>query len=462
MEALPSLALLLVVAVATAGCGALLSRRLVEAERAQALARRRSGLQDGVGLDEVEDVLGVGADLTLRHALAAPLVASAALLVLFFVFAWVQSLLVVYVVLVTVLSAYVVLGPPLLASTRARVVPGALLALAWLLSSNVLVLDLMACLVALGILATVRLPSLRVASVLLLGLLAYDLVWVLLAPHVPAAEDGSAPARSVMVAVALQQPGNPAHAAAAGLPASWRDYLPSPPQQLEMPNKILVPVYGAGGGGEWAQEGEEQQQFTFRGYAMLGVGDIAIPGLLLALAARLDRPPPAPTAQEQEQPDDDEYGLGQRGELDEEMAAGGGREGDGLARALGAHHHDSDRRAATMSTASPRRRQPVVRAVVPTAFPALTLPYPLRRMLFLVAWGCGPALSSPPTSTSPHYLLVGLAGYAVGLLLSFAVSSLTESAQPALIYIVPSTLGPLLALARLRGDWRRAWDGVGV
>jgi hypothetical protein len=447
MEAVPSLAFLLLVAVATAGCGALLSRRLVEAERAHAAG---------------EDVLGVGADLTLRHALAAPLVASAALLVLFFVFAWVQSLLVVYVVLVTVLSAYVVLGPPLLASTRARVVPGALLSLAWLLSSNVLVLDLMACLVALGILATVRLPSLRVASVLLLGLLAYDLVWVLLAPHVPAAEDGSAPARSVMVAVALQQPGNPAHAAAAGLPASWRDYLPSPPQQLEMPNKILVPVYGAGGGGEEAQGGEEQQQYAFRGYAMLGVGDIAIPGLLLALAARLDRPPPAPTAQEQEQPDDDEDGLGQRGELDEEMAAGGGREGDGLARALDAHHHGSDRRAATMSTASPRRRQPVVRAVVPSAFPAVTLPYPLRRMLFLVAWGCGPALSSSPTSTSPHYLLVGLAGYAVGLLLSFAVSSLTESAQPALIYIVPFTLGPLLALARLRGDWRRAWDGVGV
>eukprot|EP01006_Ploeotia_vitrea_P035073 TRINITY_DN65833_c5_g2_i1.p1 TRINITY_DN65833_c5_g2~~TRINITY_DN65833_c5_g2_i1.p1 ORF type:complete len:651 (-),score=263.65 TRINITY_DN65833_c5_g2_i1:24-1976(-) len=57
------------------------------------------------------------------------------------------------------------------------------------------------------------------------------------------------------------------------------------------------------------------------------------------------------------------------------------------------------------------------------------------------------------------YFVPVLAGYAVGVLTTDLVLVTTRLAQPALLYIVPCTLGLVLVLARCRGHWRLLWTG---
>ena len=99
-----------------------------------------------------------------------------------------------------------------------------------------------------------------------------------------------------MVEVAKQQASNPVHDIAKAIPVlqeipkSWL-----PPPKLDMPNKLLVPVYfpissfidsnGAlsahrGDDGEKREE-TESPWFILAGYVMLGLGDIALPALLM-------------------------------------------------------------------------------------------------------------------------------------------------------------------------------------
>jgi len=50
-------------------------------------------------------------------------------------------------------------------------------------------------------------------------------------------------------------------------------------------------------------------------------------------------------------------------------------------------------------------------------------------------------------------------GYAVGLAGANVAVRLMAMGQPALLYIVPCTLGPTLLLAKLRGEFAGVWDG---
>eukprot|EP00163_Fabomonas_tropica_P026808 TRINITY_DN504_c0_g1_i4.p1 TRINITY_DN504_c0_g1~~TRINITY_DN504_c0_g1_i4.p1 ORF type:complete len:607 (+),score=101.88 TRINITY_DN504_c0_g1_i4:226-2046(+) len=59
------------------------------------------------------------------------------------------------------------------------------------------------------------------------------------------------------------------------------------------------------------------------------------------------------------------------------------------------------------------------------------------------------------------YFVLATAGYAVALLVTILAVKLMNKAQPALLYIVPLTLGPTVLWAWRRGDLRTMWQGPG-
>lgn len=56
------------------------------------------------------------------------------------------------------------------------------------------------------------------------------------------------------------------------------------------------------------------------------------------------------------------------------------------------------------------------------------------------------------------YFHCSLLGYFLGLLTATVSSEVFKAAQPALLYLVPFTLLPLLTMAYLKGDLRRMWS----
>ncbi|XP_064471137.1 signal peptide peptidase-like 2C isoform X2 [Ornithodoros turicata] len=57
------------------------------------------------------------------------------------------------------------------------------------------------------------------------------------------------------------------------------------------------------------------------------------------------------------------------------------------------------------------------------------------------------------------YFIVSMLGYSIGLVLTFVSAQLMDSGQPALLYLVPSTLIPPLLLSWCRGDLKAFWLG---
>jgi minor histocompatibility antigen H13 len=61
----------------------------------------------------------------------------------------------------------------------------------------------------------------------------------------------------------------------------------------------------------------------------------------------------------------------------------------------------------------------------------------------------------------PYFVNMAVA-HVVGLLLAFAANSITHLGQPALLYIVPSTLLTLVGTAAAKGDLARVWHFTDV
>ncbi|KAL5981472.1 Signal peptide peptidase-like 1 [Asimina triloba] len=71
-------------------------------------------------------------------------------------------------------------------------------------------------------------------------------------------------------------------------------------------------------------------------------------------------------------------------------------------------------------------------------------------------------LASSGETSSPKghkYVWYAVTGYAVGLVAALAAGILTRSPQPALLYLVPSTLGPVIFIAWTRKELEELWDG---
>lgn len=237
--------------------------------------------------------------------------------------------------------------------------------------------DVMGAALCASFLATLRVTSLRTAAVTLCAFLAYDVFMVFLTPFIFGT--------SVMVDVATAG-GAPA-AYTAGDQACYCRAHPTdatycaPTEYL--PILLRLP-----------------RSSDYRGgYAMLGLGDVVLPGLLLALALRQDyysRRAGVP-------------GLG-----------GGWTRGDhGLPDAPAPMHGSAQGRWAAGVLADAR-----------------------------AAAGCARGVGYWPTA---------VAGYAVGLAVANAAVALMAMGQPALLYLVPCTVGPVVALAWSRGELRTWW-----
>ncbi|KAK6156140.1 hypothetical protein DH2020_010388 [Rehmannia glutinosa] len=58
-----------------------------------------------------------------------------------------------------------------------------------------------------------------------------------------------------------------------------------------------------------------------------------------------------------------------------------------------------------------------------------------------------------------NYFWYALCGYAVGLVTALAAGILTRSPQPALLYLVPCTLGPVIILSWMKRELTELWEG---
>jgi hypothetical protein len=61
--------------------------------------------------------------------------------------------------------------------------------------------------------------------------------------------------------------------------------------------------------------------------------------------------------------------------------------------------------------------------------------------------------------TKQAYFPPVVLGYALGLMCTDVALVVMQAGQPALLYIVPLTLGPTLALAWKRNHWQAMWSG---
>lgn len=209
----------------------------------------------------------------------------------------------------------------------------------WVLTGHWLLMDALGMGLCVAFIALVRLPSLKVSTLLLLGLLLYDVFWVFFSSYIFST--------NVMVKVATRPAENPVGAFAKKfhLTGLMRDA-----PKLSLPGKLVFPSMQNSGH-----------------FSMLGLGDIVMPGLLLCFVMRYD-------AYKRSQIHAGEAGL-----------------------------------------------------PLPNYYHKIT------------------------------YFHCSLIGYFLGLLTATVSSEVFKAAQPALLYLVPFTLLPLLIMAYLKGDLRRMW-----
>lgn len=439
--------------------------------RAVLLARRAKSETTGSGFQP--------ATLRWQHALMFPVIGSIMLATLYLAFSYIQHFLILYIVFAATaaiaftcmpicangsdsqragvrvsadqndeegIASSTTLSPPaarsnLLVCSWASVSSSAAVAaatvIAWAWVGGPLLNNAVGTAMCIAMLSLVRLPSLRVAALLLFALLVYDFYWVFLSQR----QFGD----NVMVHVATQEASNPLHAAAAAVAAvavpGGEQAVAAllPVQQLSPPNKLEFPVLqwrptgsssGSAADSSIAAAAAESAgrlsgSTTSSGsgswvvaWMMLGLGDIALPGMLAVLAHAVDDAVRRGDAH----PDDVRVGSI-----------------SSAATALTA--------AAGVGAATPVRLQPSmgghtlqqrgVAALLKRLLCRLTAARRLRRELW--------------DRPGPSLFRACMIGYIAGLAVTFIAGRWMRAAQPALVYIVPCTVIPVWLHARRIG-----------
>lgn len=248
---------------------------------------------------------------------------------------------------------------------------------------NFTVNNAIACLIAADILNLVGLSSFRVAGILLVGMLLYDVTWVFASP--------AAIGENVMLKVATSD-------------------------VISGPTRLLFPRI--------ADSFKEANTFPF---ALLGLGDVAIPGLLCCLALRydasrsIDMRARAAAAAEAIQ--------------SSILSLTGDESGDEIAILTGTAAENAYDEIANKELDQRERSQ-----------------------------GRSTSGSSTPTVYSDAvlnnrvYFFSVMGAYVFGLVIAFAANEVTGLGQPALLYLVPSTFGALLLTSFLRKETHRIWN----
>ncbi|XP_076434544.1 signal peptide peptidase-like 3 [Babylonia areolata] len=295
------------------------------------------------------------------QALLLPVGASASLLIMFLFFDSLQLIFAIFTaILATVAFAFLLLpmcqyliqpcaGPqkislgPCGRVTAAEIMSFCLslmIVCVWIMTGHWLLMDALGMGLCVAFIALVRLPSLKVSTMLLLGLLVYDVFWVFFSSYIFST--------NVMVKVATRPAENPVGIFAKKLHLTG---LVREAPKLSLPAKLVFPSSQSTGN-----------------FNMLGLGDIVMPGLLLCFVLR----------------------------------------------------YDTYKKSQVTSA----------EAGVPPP------PHYVQRV---------------------SYFHCSLIGYFLGLLTATVSSEVFRAAQPALLYLVPFTLLPLLTMAYLKGDLRRMW-----
>jgi len=223
----------------------------------------------------------------------------------------------------------------------------------------------------------------KLATLCLSLLLGYDVFWVFYSSRV--FHD------NVMVSVATKQAPNPLQSLGA---SCGIQVLAALKPTLELPIKLLWPSTLTGASGR---------------YMMLGLGDIVLPGLFVALALRCDL-----------------------------------------------HHAATASASASTSSASSSSSGPLLpinASVTPPFRPIYTSG--LLTTTYKAQGADRRVLPRPPLPL----FFCAVAGYAVGLVAAFAVGFTFKAAQPALIYLVPGVLLPVAARAWWTGRLLEVWNG---
>ncbi|XP_064982410.1 signal peptide peptidase-like 1 [Musa acuminata AAA Group] len=216
---------------------------------------------------------------------------------------------------------------------------------AWLVTGHWLLSNLLGICICVAFVSHGRQPNIKICSLLLVCLFLYDIFWVFLSERFLGA--------NVMVSVATQKASNPLHNVATSLSLPGLQLIT---EKLELPVKVVFPRNLFPG----LVPGSSSTD-----YIMLVLGDMAVPGMLLALALCFD--------------------------------------------------HRKSRDIACMSELS--------------------------------------------SSKQHKYIWYALFGYVVGLITALAAGVLTQSPQPALLYLIPSTLGPLVFHSWARNELSELWHG---
>jgi len=269
--------------------------------------------------------------------------------------------------------------------------------------------NLIACLIATDIMQLVGLKSFKTAAALLMGMLCYDVFWVFGSGGVTQAVTGTD--ESVMVAVATSD-------------------LITGPIKLEFPRYGALP-------GDYP-------------WSILGLGDIAIPGLLAALALRYDasRTVSMTSRARACAAALDEAGKNLNLNRDDSTQ---------VATILGDAMQDAfDRVGDREDAAAGQRRRSLTDEkndvgkeqgqgkVEEEEEEEEELVVPVEVM------------------GNRNYFWPVMWAYGSGLLVAFGANAVTHAGQPALLYLCPMTLGAVAWVAGNRGDFDRVWNFVDV
>ena len=207
-------------------------------------------------------------EMTMTQALIIPVSASIFLITLFFYFAYMQYFLIGILVMVGASALFQLTCITLqFLCCKMNSQLGLVLSLCftifavldWATTGDLVMHNLLGCSLCILFISTLRFPSLKVAAVCLLLLVVYDIFWVFFSEHFFH--------KNVMVEVATKVASNPVYEMGQRFHIDALKYV-SP--TVELPIKLMIPNYG------------------IQKMAMLGLGDIALPGALVAFALRCD------------------------------------------------------------------------------------------------------------------------------------------------------------------------------
>uniref|UniRef100_A0A1D1XNE8 Signal peptide peptidase-like 3 n=1 Tax=Anthurium amnicola TaxID=1678845 RepID=A0A1D1XNE8_9ARAE len=342
------------------------SLTLIATAVAVTFASAARALAHGKEMERNRDFSEASITLDRSQALMIPFASSCSLLLMFYLFSSVSNLVTAFTAIASASALFFCLSPyvayvksqfglmdPFVSRccsksfTRTQGVSLLIstgIVCAWLVSGHWLLNNLLGICICIAFVSHVRLPNIKICSLLLICLFVYDVFWVFFSERFFG--------ENVMVSVATQQASNPVHTVANSLSLPGLQLIT---KKLELPVKLVFPRNLMGG---------MLPSSNVTDYMMLGLGDMAIPGMLLALVLCFD-------------------------------------------------HRKS-------------------RDIAP-----------------------GDAFSSK----GHKYVWYALSGYAVGLVTALAAGILTHSPQPALLYLVPSTLGPVTFLSWMRNEFIELWEG---